>query len=340
MSPAAKRPKRRSFGRTELPDRQASALRKAIRFEWYTLAFLAVAITLVYLVLGSSQAMKAAWIEDLLSLAPPVAFLLAVRLVNKRPNRRYPYGYHRSVGVGHLVAGVALFAMGAFLIVDSASGLISAEHPPIGSVALFGQTIWLGWLMMGVMALTIPLPIYFGRVKMRLAKELHDKVLYADADMNKADWMTAVGSIVGVGGIGLGFWWADAAAALFIAASIVSDGFKNMKAAITDLVDSRATVVGDDDPHPDAARIDEYLRTLPWVAEAGSRVRDQGHVFHVEAFVVPRRGKVPSLEKLMEARDGCIELDWKVEDIVLVPIDELPEEVGGPDRNRQSERNR
>lgn len=340
MSRAAGRAKPRNFGHTELPDRQAQALRKAIRFEWYTLAFLAVAITLVYLVLGSSQAMKAAWIEDLLSLAPPIAFLLAVRLVNKRPNNRYPYGYHRSVGVAHLVAGVALFAMGAFLIIDSASGLISAEHPPIGSVELFGQTIWLGWLMMGVMALTIPLPIYFGRVKMRLATELHDKVLYADADMNKADWMTAVGSIVGVAGIGLGVWWADAAAAIFIAASIVSDGFKNMRAAITDLVDSRATKVDDDEAHPDAARVDDYLRTLPWVAEAGSRVRDQGHVFHVEAFVVPRRGRMPSLDELLAARDGCIELDWKVEDIVLVPIDELPEEVGGPKRNRQSERNR
>ena len=46
---------------------------------------------------------------------------------------------------------------------------------------------------MGVMALSIPLPIYLGRVKMALAKELHDKVLYADADMNKADWIPPVG---------------------------------------------------------------------------------------------------------------------------------------------------
>lgn len=328
------------FGRTELPERQQQALQRAIRFEWFTLLFLAVAITAVFLVMGSSQAMKAAWIEDLLSLAPPIAFLLAVRLVNKTPTRKYPYGYHRSVGVAHLVAGVALFTMGAFLIYDSASGLILAEHPPIGTVVLFGQQLWLGWLMMLVMALTIPLPIWFGRVKMQLAEELHDKVLYADADMNKADWMTAVGSIVGVAGIGLGFWWADAVAALFISASIVSDGVKNMKSAITDLIDTRATTFDNDEPHPDAAKIDDYLRGLPWVAQAGSRVRDQGHVFHVESFVVPRHGMHPSMQQLLDARDGCIDLDWKIQDIVVVPIDELPEEVGGPDRSHQSERNR
>lgn len=328
------------FGRTELPERQANALRSAIRFEWFTIAFLAVAISLVYLVMGSSQAMKAAWVEDLLSLVPPFAFLLAVRLVNKRPTPRYPYGFHRAVGVAHLVGGVALFAMGAFLIFDSASGLIAAEHPPIGSVVLFGHTIWLGWFMMGVMALTIPLPIYFGRVKMRLAKDLHDKVLYADADMNKADWMTAAGSIIGVGGIGLGLWWADAAAALFIAASIIWDGFRNMRSAITDLMDARATTFDDDEPHPVAVDVDDYLRSLPWVNEVGSRVRDQGHVFHIEAFIVPNEGQDPTVEQLMDARDACIDLDWKVQDIVLVPIGELPEEVGGTDDDRQSERNR
>lgn len=328
------------FGRTELPPEQADALRKAIRFEWFTLAFLAVAITLVYVVMGNSQAMKAAWVEDLLSLAPPIAFLIAVRIVNRPPTEKYPYGFHRSVGVAHLVAGVALFAMGAFLVVDSATGLLGGEHPPIGTIELFGQAIWLGWLMIIVMALTIPLPIYFGRVKMRLARQLHDKVLYADADMNKADWMTAVGTIVGVTGIGLGLWWADSAAALFIAGSILWDGVKNMRAAITDLMDTRATTFDDGKPHPVAGEVDEHLRGLDWVAEVGSRVRDQGHVFHVESFVVPRAGVMPSLEQLVTARDECIALDWKVQDIVLIPIDRLPEEVGGSDASRQSERNR
>ncbi|MDF2917056.1 MAG: cation transporter, partial [Microbacterium sp.] len=61
------------FGHTELPERQAQVLRRAIRLEWVTLAFLAVTATLVFLVLGNSQAMKAAWIEDLLSFIPPIA---------------------------------------------------------------------------------------------------------------------------------------------------------------------------------------------------------------------------------------------------------------------------
>ncbi len=307
-----------------LPPAQQRALRRAVRLEWGTLAFLATAITAVGLVTGNSQAMRAAWIEDLLSLAPPLAFLLSVRIIARPATPAYPYGFFRSVGIAHLVAGVALFAMGAFLLVESVLTLLRAERPPIGSVVLFGQSVWLGWLMMGVMALTIPLPIWFGRQKMKLARQLHNKVLYADADMNKADWMTAVGSIVGVAGIGLGWWWADAAAAIFIAASIAWDGVKNTRAAVTDLMDTRATTFDDREPHPDVDRVHDYLSSLRWVADVRTRTRDQGQFFHIEAFVIPRHGRAPSLRRLEAAQEGARALDWKLHDLVVVPVAHFP----------------
>src|SRR5690606_20086030 len=176
---------------------EPSLRHRDMRLDWITVSFLAGTVTLVFLVLGNSQAVKAAWIEDLRSFIPPTAFLVAVRVNRMRPTRAHPYGYHRSVGVGHLVSAVALTTMGTYLIIDSASGLIAVEHPTIGTVELFGQSIWLGWLMIGVMAIIALPPVFIGRAKLALAKELHNKVLYADADMNKADWMTAVGSMVG-----------------------------------------------------------------------------------------------------------------------------------------------
>ena len=69
------------FGATELPREQRELLRRAIRLEWVTLVFLAVTVTLVGLTVGSSQAMRAAFFEDLLSFIPPIAFLIAVRII-------------------------------------------------------------------------------------------------------------------------------------------------------------------------------------------------------------------------------------------------------------------
>lgn len=319
------------FGHTRLPEEQRAALHKARKLEWLTIAFLAVTVTLVFLVLGSSQAMKAAWIEDLLSFLPPIAFLVAARVIRRPPTEQHPYGYHRAIGVAHVVAAVALLVMGGYLLVDSALALITAEHPTIGGIELFGQTVWLGWLMIGVMLLIALPPVFIGRAKMKVAEKLHDKVLYADADMNKADWMTAAAAAVGVAGIGLGWWWADYAAAILISGSILHDGIRNTRGAVSALMDKRAMTYDDDAPHPLARRLDAYLRGLPWTREARSRIRDEGHVFHVESFVVPAAGSMPSLEQLEQAREACIAMDWKVQDMVIVPVAELPSEfLPGP----------
>ena len=314
------------FGHTELPDDEERALRRAVRLAWLTIAFLVTAVTGVYLVMGSSQAMKAAWMEDMLSFIPPISFLVAVRVTRRRPSARHPYGYHRAVAVGHLVAATALVAMGAFMVWDSGSGLVKAEHPPVGLMEVAGRPVWSGWLMIGVLAYTAVPPVLLGRAKMPLAEKLHDRVLYADADMNKADWMTAVGGIAGVVGIGLGLWWADAAAALFISGSILRDGVGNMRVAVSAIMDARAETYDGAGPHPLVRRIDAALGGLPWVAEARSRVRDEGHVFHVEAFVVPVGG-TPDLTELSRAREMLGELDWKVQDAVIIPVEKLPEEL-------------
>jgi divalent metal cation (Fe/Co/Zn/Cd) transporter len=64
---------------SEFPPDQQRALRKARRLEWITIAYLVSAIGILALVLGSSQAMRTAWAEDILSLIPPIAFLIAMR---------------------------------------------------------------------------------------------------------------------------------------------------------------------------------------------------------------------------------------------------------------------
>jgi divalent metal cation (Fe/Co/Zn/Cd) transporter len=189
----------------ELPPELRATLRKARRLEWLTIAYLVSAVALLALVLSNSQAMKTAWAEDLLSLIPPIAFLIAMRINLRPPTKRFPYGFHRTVSVAHLCSALALFAMGGYLLVEAVLTLIRAEHPTIGSVELFGRTVWLGWLMLPALAWSGIPAVFLGRAKIRLAEELH-KVLYADAKMNKANWLTAGAAMVGIVGIEFGLW--------------------------------------------------------------------------------------------------------------------------------------
>ena len=322
------------FGHTELPPRQSAALRKAKRLEVVTLVFMVTAIALVYATMGSSQAMKTAWIEDMLALVPPLAFLVAVHRARRRPSADHPYGFHRSTAIGHLTAAVALLTVGLSLVYDAGTGLVRAEHPPIGTTQLFGVTFWSGWLMIAAMVYTGVGPFILGRMKLPLSEELHDKVLFADADMQKADWMTAAGTIVGVLGIGIGLWWADAAAALLISMSIVHDGWRNLRHASSALMDERARTFDDKHPHPLTREVDEVLQGLTWISDSRSRVRDQGHVFHVEAFVRPI-DDAPTIDQLEEAVDAVRSLDWKMHDVVLMPVRDLPDTIPDPRANDQ-----
>ncbi|WIY82431.1 cation transporter [Propionimicrobium sp. PCR01-08-3] len=313
-----------------LPDDVRKDLAKAVRLEKVTIGIQLVVTALVALVSGESQAMKVAWTEDLLSVLPPLAFLIATRRIRRRPSAEYPYGHHRSIGVAHLVAASALFAMGLYLVIDSGIGLIKAERPPLGIVVLFGYPLWSGWLMVAVMALTNIPAVILGRMKLALAKPLHDKVLYADAKMNKADWSSALATIVGILGIGIGWWWADSAAALLVSVSILHDGVSNVRAAVAGLTDARARAYDDSEPHPLIRRIEDEVAALDWVSEVSSRVRDEGHLFHVELFVVPASGPAVSVQACVDLVEHLRALDWKLHDIVVIPVPELPRDQALP----------
>ena len=64
----------------ELPPELRDTLKRAERLEWWNIAWTISIIAVMGLVLGQSQTMKTAWIEDTLGLVPPIAFLVAARM--------------------------------------------------------------------------------------------------------------------------------------------------------------------------------------------------------------------------------------------------------------------
>lgn len=310
-------------GEFEFPQRKQADLRRAHRLEWISIAYLSSVAVLMYLVMGSSQAMKTAWAEDCLSLVPPIVFLIAARVRKWPPNDRHPYGYHRAVGIAFLCAALALLAVGLLLVYDAAHTLIAREHPTIGTVVppLWGRPVWLGWLMLPVLFYSAAPAVILGYLKHRPARELHDKTLYADADMNKADWMTAAAAMLGVLGIGMGFWWADSVAALAISTSVLRDGFKHTRTVIADLMDRTpmTTDHGAMEPHPEMVR--QAMRRLDWVADAKVRLRENGHVFFGEIYILPTSGAA-DVHQVRQARETADELDWRLHDLTVSIVSE------------------
>lgn len=265
---------------TTPPDSLQHDLRRARRLEWWTLFWQGSIVAVMALVLGSSQAMKSAWIEDMLGLVPAIVFLISVRLERREPTDRFPYGFHRSNSLAFLVSATALVAMGGYLLADSAMKLIAQEHPTIGQTTVFGQQLWLGWLMMAALAYSVVPPMILGRIKQPIARRLSDKVMHTDSLMQKADWMTGLTGVLGVGGVGFGLWWADSLAAAIIALDILHDGYRTLRQAAEELADGAPRALESDAIAEDAAALQEHLGKL--FPDARIQLRETGRYIRAE----------------------------------------------------------
>lgn len=252
----------RPVSAVEFPERQRQAFAKARRLEWISIGYLVSAAIFTYLVMGSSQAMRTSWLEDMISLCPPIAFLIAARIARMTPSQRFPYGLHSSVSIGYLTASLALLGMGAFLLFEASVKLIYLERTTIGGFDLFGNTIWAGWPMLAALAYTGIPSLFLGRAKLKLAPIIHDKVLFADAEMNRADWMAESAAAIGVLGVGFGFWWLDSAEV---------------------------------------------------------RMREEGHVFIGEVFVVPKHNR-NLLRHIESLADEAKKFNWRIQELTIMPV--------------------
>ncbi len=323
----------RPSGDVELPAEEQALLRQARRLEVLTIVFLLCAATLLYFTMGASQAMRTGFFDDLLSTVPAIVFLVSSRLSSRRPDANHPYGWHKATSVAFLAASLMLFSVGGLLLMEAVGKFASGERTTIGATQLFGWTIWAGWLMIGAAVVTSIPAVFLGRAKLKLVPKLHDKVLFADADMMKADWMVGFGTALAILGVGLGFWWMDALVAGLISLDIMRDGGRNTLVALNDLMERRPQKTDGSGPEPWPDRVRDTLAALPWVQHAEVRMRESGHVFYGEAFLLVRPGTDDVPARLQEAEDAARALNWRVHDLVVTALP-TPEAVRGDDERR------
>jgi cation diffusion facilitator family transporter len=309
------------------PDRQ-----RIKRLAWLSIVGLGSAATFMGLTVGQSQTMKTAWIGDMLAIIPPIGSLVAMRFEFRPATPRFPFGYFRAISVAFLVAAAVLSLIGLWLLFDAVLKLLHREHPSIGTMEVFGRQFWAGWAMVAALAYSSIVGFTLGTLKRPLAKKLHDKALEADADSNKADWMSEASGIVGIVLVGFGLWWGDAAAAGLISLAIVYDGWLNVRQVVADLMDETPTELGSQNDHetlPD--KLKAAAERMDWVEKAAVRLREHGRVLTGDVFVVPKTEE-KLIERIERASAELEKLDWRLHDLTVTPVtqieDEPPPRVG------------
>jgi len=124
-------------------------------------------------------------------------------------------------------------------------------------------------------------------------------------------------------GTGFGLWWLDPLAAALVSADILKDGVGTLKTAVADLIDRRPEKTDETGLEELPEEVRKKLRDLDWVEDAIVRMREEGHVFIGEAFVVPKRGTPDLPAKLRQAVEAAKTIDWRVHELVIMPVEEL-----------------
>jgi cation diffusion facilitator family transporter len=311
-----------------LPEDKKKLFEDVKHLEKMSIFFLVSGVAALGLTMGSSQAMKTMWLEDLLSLIPTSAVLVGIYIRRWQPDDTFNYGYRRVVQIGFLAGAVALFGFGAYLFLDSVYTLIIGHRATIQTMDIFGTRVWLGWLMIAALVYSSIPPLIHGRRKKPLATELHDKALDTDATIDKGDWLSGVAAVAGILGIGLGYWWADPLAAGFISFEIIRDGWKALRNSTVHLMDMQPTTVDEAEPDEVIGRVRDEIEALAWVRDSQIRLREVGDMIAGEAFVVPDDGRV-NLEQLGDAGERVKALDWRIQDFNIVPVSSLSQGADG-----------
>ncbi len=311
-----------------VPDALRQDFRSAKTLEWWTLVWMSSVVVVMYLVIGSSQAMKNALVEDVLSLIPAATFLVSAHLEKRAPSDKFPYGFLRAHTLAFFASAVNLTSVASFLIYESTMTLIKAEHPTIGPVTIAGEAIWLGWLMLAALVYSVIPPMILGHLKKPIAERMRDKVLHTDALMQKADWHTGLAGVVGVLGIGLGLWWADSLAALLIALSVLKDGVRSLRSASAELVDGAPRRLEDNAISEEAVHLQDRL-AKHW-PDAQIRLHEPGRYIMASVDGVADPGPIPPASELMEGGP-----EWRLGRLTFSPPMEHPTGPNWSGRDRE-----
>ncbi|HKH92788.1 MAG TPA: hypothetical protein VKA54_13360, partial [Gemmatimonadaceae bacterium] len=158
----------------------------------------------------------------------------------------------------------------------------------------------------------------------------HSKALRAEADMNRAEWLSEAAAILGITLVAFGLWWGDAAAAAFISIEIVRDGWKNIRQVIGDMMDESPTELGKRKLEPLPKRLRDEARQLPWVKDAASRLREHGHTVTGEVFIVPRSDSMSAddlVDEIGKLAARLEQLDWRLHGLMVIPVHALEERI-------------
>ena len=257
-----------SHDAAEQIDDALEADRAGRRALWISLAGLAstAIIQAVVVVLSGSVALLGDTLHNIADALTAVPLLAAFTLARRAPSKRFTYGYGRSEDLAGLFVIAMITLSAAFAAFEAIDRLL---HP---------RDVTNLWAVAGAALIGFLGNEAVARYRITTGRRIGSAALVADGLHARTDGFTSLAVLLGAGGVGLGWRWADPAVGLLITVAILGVlrtalaqvGARLMDAIDPHLVEQAATVIAS----VDGVRSVNELR-VRWI----------GHTLRAEAAI-------------------------------------------------------
>src|SRR5712671_1696810 len=222
-------------------------------------------------VLSGSLALMSEAAHSALDFVATVMTWYAVRISGKPADEEHHYGHGKVESVSALIETGLLFVLSGVVIVEAIKRLAGDGHA-------VEATLW----AFAVIIVSVVVDFFRARLLYRVAKETASEALEADALHFGSDMWSSLAVLAGLAAVALGYPWADAAAAIIVAAFILIAGWRLGRRTIETLTDTA--------PEGAAARISDVARAAGGVvAVERVRARSVGPTLFVDLIVAVSR---------------------------------------------------
>jgi len=262
-----------SHDATDKVDAAMEASAEGIRALWISLAVLGGTALLqaVVVAVSGSVALLGDTLHNAADALTAVPLGIAFVVGRRPPTRRYTYGYGRAEDLAGIVIVV-------FIAVSSAVAAYAAitrlAHPrPVANLVAVAVAAVIGFTGNELVA----------RYRIRVGRKVGSAALVADGLHARTDGFTSLAVLLGVGGVAIGWDWADPVVGLLITVAILAVLRQAGREIYRRLMDAVDPALVD--------QVEQTLRATPGVLGVGQvRLRWIGHQLRAECEVIVDAG--------------------------------------------------
>jgi cation diffusion facilitator family transporter len=254
-------------------DAAMEASAEGIRALWVSLAVLAGTALLqaAVVAISGSVALLGDTLHNAADALTAVPLGIAFVVGRRPPTRRYTYGYGRAEDLAGVVIVLFIAVSSALAAYEAVTRL---AHPrPVTNLVAVAVAALIGFTGNELVA----------RYRIRVGRKIGSAALVADGLHARTDGFTSLAVLLGVGGVAIGWDWADPVVGLLITVAILAVLRQAAREIYRRLMDAADPALVD--------QVEQTLRTTPGVLGVGEvRLRWIGHHLRAECAVIVDAG--------------------------------------------------